>query len=125
MFQFPGFALTDKVSDAVTRDGLPHSEICGSKDICSYPQLIAAYHVLRRLREPRHPSCALVSFLFDLRVTWCSIGCVTYHLLFRARETNFLFVIVVLLVFDSLQHTFLIYVFASSMSMSSLNSGGE
>ena len=48
--------------------GLPHSEICGSRDICSYPQLIAAYHVLRRLREPRHPSCALLSFLYDLSI---------------------------------------------------------
>ena len=42
--------------------GLPHSEICGSRDICSSPQLIAACHVLLRLREPRHPSCALLSF---------------------------------------------------------------
>ena len=30
-------------------DGLPHSEIYGSKDICSSPQLIAAYHVFLRL----------------------------------------------------------------------------
>ena len=37
-------------------------------DICSYPQLFAAYHVLRRLREPRHPSCALVTFLLFLGV---------------------------------------------------------
>ena len=29
--------------------GLPHSEICGSIDMCSSPQLIAAYHVLPRL----------------------------------------------------------------------------
>ena len=43
--------------------GLPHSEICGSQDICSSPQLIAAYHVLLRLREPRHPPYALLYFL--------------------------------------------------------------
>ena len=48
--------------------GLPHSDICGSRDICSCPQLFAAYHVLRRLREPRHPSCALLSFLYDLSI---------------------------------------------------------
>ena len=30
--------------------------------ICLYTRLIAAYHVLLRLREPRHPSCALLSF---------------------------------------------------------------
>ena len=40
----------------------PHSEICGSKDICSYPQLIAAYHVFHRLSVPRHPPCALLCF---------------------------------------------------------------
>ena len=41
--------------------GLPHSEICGSMDICSSPQLIAACHVLRRLLMPRHSPCALIS----------------------------------------------------------------
>ena len=41
--------------------GFPHSEICGSKDICSSPQLIAAYHVFLRLLVPRHPPCALFS----------------------------------------------------------------
>ena len=39
----------------------PHSEICGSGDICSSPQLIAAYHVFHRLLVPRHPPCALIS----------------------------------------------------------------
>ena len=39
----------------------PHSEICGSRDICSSPQLIAAYHVFLRLLVPRHPPCALYS----------------------------------------------------------------
>ena len=43
--------------------GLSHSEITGSKVICTYPMLIAAYHVLHRLREPRHPPCALSYFL--------------------------------------------------------------
>ncbi len=40
----------------------------GSKVICTYPQLIAAYHVLHRLREPRHPPCALnyLSFILEL-----------------------------------------------------------
>ena len=42
--------------------GLPHSEIRGCAGICPSPRLIAACHVLLRLREPRHPSCALLSF---------------------------------------------------------------
>ena len=43
----------------ITVCGFPHSEICGSADICSFPQLIAACHVLLRLLVPRHPPCAL------------------------------------------------------------------
>ena len=50
---------------ALQTAGLSHSEIRGSQDICSYPRLIAAYHVLHRLREPRHPPCALSYFLAD------------------------------------------------------------
>ena len=43
--------------------GLSHSEIRGLMVICTYPQLIAAYHVLHRLREPRHPPSALIYFV--------------------------------------------------------------
>ena len=41
--------------------GFPHSDICGSVDICSSPQLFAAYHVFHRLLVPRHPPCALIA----------------------------------------------------------------
>ena len=47
---------------ALQAAGLSHSEIRGSRVICTYPRLIAAYHVLRRLREPRHPPDALTCF---------------------------------------------------------------
>ena len=40
--------------------GFPHSDICGSKVICTSPQLFAAYYVLLRLSVPRHPPYALV-----------------------------------------------------------------
>src|SRR5699024_8854071 len=39
----------------------PHSEIPGSKGVCSSPRLIAAYHVFHRLPVPRHSPCALCS----------------------------------------------------------------
>ena len=39
----------------------PHSEISGSKLICSSPKLFAACHVLHRLLMPRHSPCALIS----------------------------------------------------------------
>ena len=44
--------------------GLPHSDIRASTGICPWARLFAACHVLLRLREPRHPSCALLSFPF-------------------------------------------------------------
>ena len=44
--------------------GFPHSEISGSKDICSSPKLFAAYHVFHRLSVPRHPPCALLRLTF-------------------------------------------------------------
>ena len=62
MFQFPGFASIFKMDAGVASGGLPHSDIRDSMDICSYSRLFAACHVLLRLREPRHPSCALLSF---------------------------------------------------------------
>ena len=48
--------------------GLPHSDICGSMVICTSPQLFAAYHVLLRLAEPRHPPYALISFLMLAKI---------------------------------------------------------
>ncbi len=65
MFQFPGFAPSMGWY-LLNAGGLPHSEIRASRDICSCARLIAACHVLLRLREPRHPSCALFSFPFSL-----------------------------------------------------------
>src|SRR5262245_41824163 len=65
MVHFPGFASTTLCIQMVIcrfcRHGFPHSEICGSKDACSLPQLFAACHVLHRLEVPRHPPCALSS----------------------------------------------------------------
>ena len=49
-------------------DGLSHSEISGSSLVCKSPELIAAYHVFRRLQEPRHSPYALLHFLTLRRV---------------------------------------------------------
>ena len=54
----------------------PHSEISGSKDICSSPKLIAAYHVFHRLLVPRHPPYALT--------------CLTSNKVFRGIVCRFL-----------------------------------
>ena len=65
-FSSPG-SLHTRCGDGITSAGLPHSEIRASRSICLCARLIAACHVLLRLREPRHPSCALLSFPFSSR----------------------------------------------------------
>src|SRR4051812_36999447 len=74
----------------MTRGGLPHSEIPGSKLICSSPGLIAACHVLHRLLAPRHSPYTLSSLTIRnseltltnrLHVSWsatvlCNTACV-------------------------------------------------
>ena len=73
MFQFPRFASLQSVMMTVLQTaGLSHSEIRASKVICTYARLIAAYHVLHRLREPRHPPDALTRF--RLALTPCRMG---------------------------------------------------
>ena len=52
--------------NAVACIGLPHSEIPGSKVICTSPELFAACHVFLRLLKPRHPPSALVHFLCNV-----------------------------------------------------------
>ena len=59
-FSSPGWRTYCTVILQMTR--FSHSEIFGLKVICTYPKLIAAYHVLHRLWEPRHPPCALTYF---------------------------------------------------------------
>ena len=56
-------------------NGLSHSEILGSILVCKSPKLIAAYHVFRRLQEPRHPPYALQYFL--TRYTVAYYDCIT------------------------------------------------
>ena len=51
---------------SITCTGLPHSEISGLSVVCTYPKLIAAYHVLHRLSVPRHPPCALCNLTKNL-----------------------------------------------------------
>src|SRR5690606_19116089 len=60
MFQFSAFAYYTMYLQYIR---LPHSETRGSIRICRSPRLIAACRVLHRLREPRHPPCALSYFL--------------------------------------------------------------
>ena len=49
MFQFPAFASRLSGITYLQYAGFSHSDISGSKVICTYPELFAAYHVLHRL----------------------------------------------------------------------------
>ena len=62
MFQFPGFASHHYVfmMGSPLPEGLPHSDIHGSKPARGSPWLFAACHVLHRLLMPRHPPNALI-----------------------------------------------------------------
>ena len=52
----------------MTRRGFPHSDIPGSKVVCTSPRLIAAYRVLHRLLAPRHSPYALSSLTIGFRI---------------------------------------------------------
>ena len=69
MFQFPALASITRWMIPLQGIGLSHSEIRGSRVICTSPQLFAAYHVLLRLREPRHPPCALLYFPYHVHTS--------------------------------------------------------
>ena len=64
MFQFGRFPRYAYLIQRTIHDSsswrFPHSEIHGSRLICSSPWLIAACHVFLRLLMPRHSPCALV-----------------------------------------------------------------
>ena len=45
--------VLNNAGDGLRPAGFPHSDIRGSQGICPSPRLFAAYHVLRRLREPK------------------------------------------------------------------------
>ena len=61
--------------------GFPHSDISGSKDICSSPKLFAAYHVFHRLLVPRHPPCALSSLTSSISAAGTAFirRCIALH----------------------------------------------
>ena len=77
MFQFRPFPTYDYlIHRMLTGDepaGLPHSEIPGSKLICSSPRLIAACHVFLRLLMPRHSPCTLYSLTSSAQASYPSL----------------------------------------------------
>lgn len=60
--------------------GLPHSDISGSRVVCTSPELFAAYHVLHRHQAPNYPPMALSS------LTWITLE--DAHLRAFVQRTN-------------------------------------
>ena len=108
MFQFTTFPLiyylfhipVTELSSA----GFPHSDICGSSDICSLPQLFAAYHVLLRLLVPRHPPYALLRLI--------NSSC--QHELFMPSSQTSLFEVILVLAEVSFPTSFFLKLFFAS-----------
>ena len=72
--------------------GLPHSDICGSNRMCQSPQLFAAYHVLHRLWEPRHPPYALILLIVLVFYALLHKTCSFYFvIIFLSQYVNELF----------------------------------
>ena len=61
-FSSPGWPLPLAGGALCSASGCPIRTSAVMAGICPLPRLFAACHVLLRLREPRHPSCALLSF---------------------------------------------------------------
>jgi hypothetical protein len=69
----------------MTRRGFPHSDIPGSKLVCSSPRLFAANRVLHRLLAPRHSPCALSSLTIGIQ----ELTIVRSFALKRSRQSLF------------------------------------
>ena len=81
MFQFPGLASVSKRMTYLQYAGFSHSDTPWSMAVCASHGIFAAYRVLRRLREPRHPPYALVHF--------CLINTLTsYHTCHKTRTSK-------------------------------------
>ena len=84
----------------MTPAGFPHSDIPGSKLVCSSPGLFAACHVLHRLLAPRHSPYTLSSLTIRnskltltncLHISWsatvpCNTACVVVGKNYRVQN---------------------------------------
>ena len=73
--------------------GLSHSDIRGSILVCKSPRLFAAYHVLLRLQEPRHPPYALYYFLTFPITPIVVIGTLSHLLKYVNERRKFSFAV--------------------------------
>ena len=123
MFQFSGsFLIYLFIQYMILQyccSGFPHSDICGSMDICSSPQLFAACHVLRRLLMPRHSPYALYSLILrpsqrTFVLAWFSWIMWVSHIgyLFFAFDTSCLRILVTLFAIWKNLYFFLLFLFS-------------
>ena len=126
MFQFPTFPSIHyftyvQIHSLFLLCEFPHSDICGLLDICSSPQLFAAYHVLLRLLVPRHSPYALCSLTFWLRLNFALLVYTVPYLFSVSLFYNFsMFNIASLLFFGWI--VILNWIFSYSLQYASLPS---
>ena len=88
------------------RGGLSHSETPDSTAICASTGIFAAYRVLLRLWEPRHPPYALIHFLDNSCSSAGDVSVRTSATLFSFKNTCLLFRLVLRLykLYNFVQH---------------------
>ena len=65
--------------DNLAVTGLLHSDIRGSQDMCSFPRLFAAYHVLLRLAAPRHPPWTCIRLTISFFPPYASLTLLAFR----------------------------------------------
>ena len=98
MFQFPAFAPIIKYGWLSFRQSGCPIRKSSDQDYCIYPRLIAAYHVLHRLREPRHPPYALnyfYSFLYTTKLIIFNTNGSIFMLILSAVFWNLILILLV------------------------------
>ena len=88
----------------------PHSDIYGLMDICSFPQLFAAYHVLHRLLVPRHSPYALSSLTFDLFLNHCYLWFNCFSSIYRFHDQNTLVYLISSIYFSMCFFRFILFI---------------
>ena len=76
--------------DNLAVTGLLHSDIRGSQDMCSFPRLFAAYHVLLRLAAPRHPPWTCIRLTISFFPPYASLTLLAIRFLRSAPRGLFI-----------------------------------
>ena len=111
MFQFSWYSFVQlciHYTIPAEAGGFPHSEISGSKLVCSSPKHIGAYPVFHRLLVPRHPPYALNNLTLTI-ICICIYKIIKTLRIYNSRLTKlYLFLPTIKLLLSNLIKTYLL-----------------